>query len=55
MNTRMAGDRLKQANSFSYIDKKDLVQLDDETQVHKDDVAEYLKNNYKRNKSYSGM
>lgn len=53
MNNRMAGDRLKQANSF--MDKKDLVQLDDETQIHKDDVAEYLKNNYRRNKSYSGM
>ena len=53
---RMAGDALKSGSSFG--SDKDLIELDDEgTKVPKDEVAEYIKNNYKKNqvKSFNGI
>ena len=52
--TRMAGDAMKggldlpMPSGFSMEDK-DLVEMDDGTKVHKDEVKDYVKNNYKKN------
>ena len=53
---RMAGDAFKGGSSFG--NDKDLIELDDEgTKVPKDEVAEYIENNYKKNKvkSFNGF
>ena len=48
----VAGDALKGGSSFG--NDKDLNELDDEgTKVPKDEVAEYIENNYKKNKAKS--
>ena len=52
----MAGDAMKDMSmgSMSFgSDDEDLIQMDDWEKIHKTDVSEYVKNNYKKNGSNS--
>jgi len=58
--TRMAGDAMKNVSigSMSMIGSDpDTVEFEDGEKIHKDDVREYVKNNYKKNEdnSYGSM
>ena len=57
--TRMAGDAFEASKApstnFSFKGDGDLVEMDDGVKVPKDDVKEYVKNNYKKNKNNSGF
>ena len=47
--TRMAGDAMK----MSFGQDRDTVEFEDGEKIHKDDVAQYVKDNYKKNNKYT--
>ena len=52
--TRMAGDAMKDMSMGSTFGKdEDLVEMDDGEKIRKNDVAQYVKDNYKKNGSNS--
>ena len=53
--TRMAGDAMKDMSmgSTSFGKDDDVVEMDDGERIHKGDVAQYVKDNYKKNGSNS--